>query len=264
MKTALITGGSSGLGLTLSEKLAAEGYRILWVSKLPDEIEASREKLLLVYPSLQLDALTLDLNEGKAHEKVCEWLDKNGYQVDILVNNAGFGSYGFLLETDLDRELGMMNLHMQVVYVFTRIFLKRMEKRQKGLIINISSNSSFQPTPLFSTYAATKSFVLSFTRAINEEQKMRRGKVRLMAVCPAALNDTPFQGRAKMEKVNTFHGIAATSREEVAGDIMKGIKKGKELVVSGWKMRSLYRFNGLLPHSFKMWLVRREVIETQT
>lgn len=260
-KTALITGGSSGLGYSLSEELAGEGYRILWASKPADEIKRASKKLQEKYPEVELHATSIDLVEDQATDQLLDWIDQLGFEPDIVVNNAGFGSYGYLLETNAEKELNMMHLHMQVVYLLSRQFLERMEAKGGGLIINICSNSAFQPVPLFTTYAATKAFVLHFTRAVNEEQKMKGAKARLMAVCPAALNDTPFQQRAKMDRVKTFQGIAATSRTEVARDILKGIKSGKSLVVSGWKMRLLYLFDGLMPYWLRMRIVRSEVVE---
>ncbi|MEO0897202.1 MAG: SDR family NAD(P)-dependent oxidoreductase [Bacteroidota bacterium] len=261
MKTALITGGSSGLGYALSEKFAEEGYRILWVSKPQDELERGRNYLTTSFPKVELHMLSLDLVPDDAPAQLMKWVEENGWEVDVLVNNAGFGSYGFLLDTVHQVEVAMMKLHMISLYSLTRLFLDKMEKRGHGLIINISSNSSFQPVPKFATYASSKAFVLRFGRAISEELRMKKSKVRLLTVCPAALNDTAFQKRADMEKVKTFQGLATTSKYEVVKDVWKAIERNKSFVISGWKMRFLNRLSWILPYGVQMALVRREVEE---
>lgn len=129
----------------------------------------------------------------------------------------------------------------------------------KGTIINISSNSSFQPTPKLSTYGTTKSFVNHFTRSVNEELKMQKSNVKVICVCPSAIKDTNFKKVGKMENVKTFNGIAATTSEEVAKDVWNGFVKGKSFIVSGWKMRILYRVPGLIPYRIQQFLVRKEI-----
>lgn len=260
-KIALITGGSSGIGLTISKKFAAAGYQLLWVSLLADELLQSKNEVQKEFPNCNIATLTLDLSQADAAQNVLEWTKENNWTIDVLINNAGFGTFGFLEETDFNRELDMINLNLVNVYKMTRLFLGEMLKRDEGTIINISSNSSFQPIPKLNTYASTKAFITHFTRGLTEELKIKKSKVRVMCICPAAISNTKFRTTNKMSHIKTFDGLATTTAEEVAKDVWNGFTKGKDFVVSGWKMRMLYSLINFIPYSVQQFLVRQEIQE---
>ncbi len=262
-KTVLITGGSSGIGYTVSRYFARNGYHLLWVSLLKNEIETAKKQLQTEINNCQVEALVMDLSIPEAAQKVYNWVQENNWEVDVLINNAGFGTYGFINEINLEKELNMISLNLVNVYKMTRLFLKDMVNQNEGTIINISSNSSFQPTPKLGTYGATKAFVNHFSRSLNEELKIQGSKVKVICVCPAAIRDTTFKKTNGMEKVKTFDGLATTTAEEVAKDIWKGFLKRKDFIISGWKMRILYRISGLIPYKVEQFLVRRETKEIQ-
>lgn len=236
MKTVLITGGSSGLGLELSKHFARDAYRLLWVSKTEAELMAGRKTLLADYPDVPLETMATDLSKEDAADAVFRWSESIA-PVDALINNAGFGTYGFLEETSEDTELAMMRLNMQMVYLLTRRFLEVMEKRGRGRIVNISSSTALQPVPRMSTYSATKSFVKQFSESLNEELQYRNSSVSVTAICPAAIGNTNFSKAASMEDVNTFSGLAAATVEEVARDTYRAFQRGQQLMVTGSRMR---------------------------
>ncbi|WP_299433312.1 SDR family NAD(P)-dependent oxidoreductase [uncultured Aquimarina sp.] len=260
-KTVLISGGSSGIGFTISRYFANAGYKLLWVSLLKEEITAATIQLQNEIPDCEINSVVQDLSLSNAAQKVYDWIQENQWNVDVLINNAGFGTYGFINDTDSERELNMIDVNIINLYKMTRFFLKDMIAINKGTIINISSNSSFQPTPKLSTYGATKSFVNHFTRSVNEELKMQNSNVKVICVCPSAIKDTNFKKAGKMENVKTFNGLAATTAEEVAKDVWNGFIKGKSFIVSGWKMRMLYRVSGMIPYKVQQFLVRKEIKE---
>lgn len=261
MKTVLITGGSSGIGYELSGHFARAGYRLLWVSKPPEELQQAKELLLAEKKNLEIHLLAKDLSVPAAAQEVYDWVEQNNWSVDVLVNNAGIGTYGFLQDTSFEKELKMINLNLVNVYQMTRLFLSEMIKIDKGTIINISSNSALQPIPRMNTYAATKAFVKHFTEGLQEELKIQRSRVKAIVVCPSAVQDTPFKTAAAADKVKTFQGLAFTTAAEVASDIWKGYTAGKTLIVTGSKMRLIYAIRGLLPYSLKKYLVRKETEE---
>jgi len=156
----------------------------------------------------------------------------------------------------------MINLNITNLYLCTRYFLNDMIKRDRGTIINISSNSSFETVPKLLTYSSTKAFVKHFSRGLSEELKMQKSKVKVITICPAALRDTNFKKAGKMENVRTFdNGLATTTKEEAVSDIWKAFKKGTTFQITGRRMRWLYPLYSIMPFRMIMFLTKRESSE---
>ncbi len=258
MKTVLITGGSSGIGFEISKHFAQNNYRLLWVSKPVEELESAKTKLLAIHPNVELICFAKDLTGKNAPYEVHEWVTKNDWTIDVLINNAGFGTYGFNNDIAIEKEVNMIQLNVLGVYKMTRYFLKEMIKRDQGTIINISSISAMQPVARMNTYASTKAFVKHFSMGLQEELLLQKSKVKVQVVCPAAITDTPFKVTGEMADVKTFEGLAYTTAAEVAKDVWNGFQNKKGLIITGAKMKWIYRFQGLMPYAFKQYLVRRE------
>ena len=158
----------------------------------------------------------------------------------------------------MERELAMIRCNALSLYMLTRLYLKEMVARDRGTIINISSNSSFQPVPRMCTYASTKAFVKHFSRGLREELRLMKSSVRILTVCPAAIRDTPFRNHEGMAQVRTFKGLAYTTAEEVAKDVWKAFSKGKSFVVSGWRMRLIYPLLSIVPYRLTQMITQRE------
>lgn len=261
MKIALITGGSSGIGFEISKHFAKHNYKILWVALKEEELKLAKIDLQEVVANVEIESLSLDLSQPDAAQKTYDWIKANKWSVDVLINNAGFGTYGFAKDISLAKETVMIQLNVLNVFKMTRLFLDDMLARDEGTIINISSNTSFQPVPKMAAYAATKSFVKHYSQSLAEEMKALNTKVRIMTVCPAAIKDTQFKKAAKMEKVKTFEGLVATTKEEVAKDVWEGFQSGKDFVASGAKLRNFMWMNGIMPHSIVQFLLRKELEE---
>ena len=255
MKTVLITGGSSGIGFEMSKQWAKRGYRILWVSLLEEELQSAKKQMESEFNGIQIEYLQKDLSLENAPEEILNWSKSKG-QIDVLINNAGFGNYGYLQDIPLDKEIKMIQLNVMSLYKMTRLFLDEMLKQNKGSIINISSNSAFQPVARMSTYASTKSFVYQFSQGLQEELKLQKSPVKVFTVCPAAIKDTPF--KKGMENVKTFDGLATTTALEVAQNVWDGFEKGQTFIVCGRKMRMLYKIRNFIPNPVQQYLVRRE------
>jgi len=261
MKTVLITGGSSGIGFEITKHFAQDDYHILWVSHLEEELAAAKVVLKTEFPSTSIDMLTIDLSQSDSAQLTYDWVQSNQWKVNVLINNAGFGTYGFANDIAIEKEENMIRLNVLNVFMLTRLFLNEMLDDNDGTIINISSNTSFQPVPKMAAYSATKAFVKQYSESLSEELKSLKSKVKIMTVCPAAIKDTKFKDAAKMQKVKTFEGLAATTKEEVAQDVWTGFQKGKSFVASGAKLRRLMWLNGIMPHSIVQFLLRQELSE---
>jgi len=261
MKIALITGGSSGIGLSMTKRFIQNGYAISWVSLFEEEALSAKKQLLVEFPKAAITYLIQDLSLPDAAQKTYDWVKSNNWTVDVLINNAGFATYGMSPSINMDKEVNMIELNVLNLYKMTRLFLKEMIANNAGTIINISSNTSFQPVPKMAAYAATKAFVAHYSQALNEELKELNSKVKVITVCPAAIKDTKFKVAAKMEKVKTFEGLAATTREEVAADVWNAFKNGKDFIMTGAKLRRIHPLTKILPKFLLNFLMKQELSE---
>ena len=165
---ALITGASSGIGKDMAKILYDKGYELILVSK-------DKEKLTNAFPSdekIKLISMDISLVENciKLYETV-----KNE-NIDILINNAGFGLFGNFNETDLNKELNMIDTNIKAVNVLTKLFLKDFIKKDSGYILNVASSAAFLPGPLMATYYSTKAYVYRLTLSIKEELNRMNSK----------------------------------------------------------------------------------------
>lgn len=228
MKVTLITGASSGIGEAFARRLAANEHNLVLVARSENKLHELCDELMLEY-KIMAHYVALDLQEEDADEKLLEETEKHGFEVEWLINNAGFGSMGDFATLDLEKELDIIRLNVSSLVALTHRFLPQMRERRHGTIINVSSSAGFQPIPFMATYAATKAFVTSFTEAIAEEN--RPFGVRTMALCPGATR-TNFFAASDIKDPRTVKG--EQTPEEVVEAALKGLRKGKSTVISGW------------------------------
>ncbi len=166
--------------------------------------------------------------------------------IDYLINNAGFGTHGRFAKLPIDRELEEINLNISSLVALTRLFLPPMIEHKRGTIINVASTAAFQPIPFMATYAATKSFVLSFSEALAEE--VRGTGVTVMALCPG-LTRTEFQQVAGTEhtKVPSF---VYMDPKIVVRQALDSARRGKRVRISGMINLVMAESIRLIPRSF--------------
>ena len=160
----------------------------------------------------------------------CKSLHENTQKFNpkIVVNNAGFGMCGLFQEADLNTELAMIKLNIESLHVLTKLYTLTMNE---GVIMNVASMAGFVPTPLLASYAATKAYVTSFSRAIDYELKVTRSKVRVIALCPGPVR-TEF-GIVANAKQSEY----ALSAEACAKAAVRGIIKRRAVTVPGALMK---------------------------
>ncbi len=262
MPTTLITGGSSGIGLETARLLAQQGHHLLLVALPEEELASAKKQLQQEIPGITVDTLAIDLSAADSAQKVYDWAGTVSDQVDYLINNAGFGTWGFIDDLDMEREAAMIQLHVGTLYKLTRLFLSDMLKRDAGRIVNLSSISAFQANPLLATYGATKSFVLQFSRAINQELRERKSRVRVIAVCPTPVKATGFQSGAAMEKSNLFKSWMVTTPQVVAKCIVRSLQGRRDMVIPGRGFDWVYALTKRLPDRWQI-LISGAHLKTQ-
>jgi len=261
MQIALITGGSSGIGLEISKRFAKNGYAICWVSLFEQEIQAAKKELLGEYPNTTMHTFVQDLSKEEGAQNAYNWVQYNKLEIDVLINNAGYATYGMSSTIPYEKEVNMINLNVLNLYRMTRLFLKDMTDRNSGTIINISSSTSLQPVPRMAAYAATKAFVAHYSQGLNQELKEQGSNVKVITICPAGIKDTQFKVAAKMENVKTFDGALATTKREVADDLWKAFSKGHTYYLTGSRLRSLNWIIQRLPRSIIYKAMKKDLSE---
>ena len=194
-RMALVTGASSGIGACFAGALPrATGLLLSGRDEARLKAVADRQ----AEEGRAVEAMAANLSDRAGRERLIEKAEALG--VDLLINNAGYGAFGRFVENDLETELDMVTVNVAAVVHLTRSLLPGMVARAKrdgarAGVVTVSSIAAFAPLPMFATYAATKTFELSFSEALAEE--MKREPVDILAVCPGATR-TDFFNRAKM------------------------------------------------------------------
>ncbi|MHA4894152.1 SDR family NAD(P)-dependent oxidoreductase [Pedobacter sp. PWIIR3] len=252
---ALITGATSGIGLELAKLFAADGYNLVIVSREQDHLDATAAELKKHGVAVTTFAKNLfDLEEAFA---LYADLQSQNISIDVLVNNAGQGVYGEFEETDIDRELDIINLNISSLVVLTKLFLKDMTERNSGKILNTASIASKTPGPWQAVYHGTKAFVLSFTEAIREE--LRDTEITVTALMPG-VTDTDFFNKADMQDSKAVQDKdAMADPADVAKDGYEALMAGKDKVISGLKNKLQVGMGNLMPDS----TVAHQVYEQQ-
>lgn len=227
-KWALVTGASAGIGKALAEELAAGGTHLVLTARRADRLE-QLAKTLAARNNIRTEVCIADLAQADAPDQILAFTQAKGIEVDLLINNAGFGAYGAFANSDLQRQLEMIQVNCRAVVHLTRLYLPGMIARKRGDILIVASTASFQAVPYISTYAATKAFDLIFAEGLAEEVKPLG--VRVCALCPGSTasefhdvaRQTQFAARQKQE-----------TAEKVARTALQALAAGKSYVISGF------------------------------
>jgi len=233
--TALVTGASSGIGEAFARNLAKRGANLILVARSEEILTRLADELRGRYRS-SVHVFPVDLVLPGAPQQLFDSIKAGGLSVDLLVNNAGFGKWAHFLGESLDTYERMLSLNISTLVKLTYLWVPEMLARGGGGVINVASTAAFQPIPYQAVYAASKTFVLSFTEALAGEYQERR--VRFLALCPGN-TATNFMATAN---ANTA-GMPFATSEAVAVAGLDAFAKGKSYHVHG-RVNYLY---SLLP-----------------
>ena len=224
MKRALITGASSGIGKDIAIYLSNLGYELYVVARRTKNLEKLKSQL-----NKEIHIISLDLSNEDNCFKLYEKLKNEN--ISVLVNNAGFGDFGYFYNTDINKEISMINVNIKCVHILTKLFLKDMMKNNYGYILNISSAAAFAPGPLMATYYSSKSYVYRLSESINRELKYENSNVHLSVLCPGPV-DTEFN-----EVANVKFSIKPLKSNFVAKYAIDNMFKNKCIIIPGVKMK---------------------------
>jgi len=250
MKIAIVTGASSGMGREFVWQLSryVEVDEIWAIARRVDSLKALQTDMVT-----RVRPVPLDLCELQSFADLAELLNRERPDVKLLVNAAGFGKFGYFENVPLEEDSRMIDLNCKALVLMTRIVLPYMHKGSH--ILQLDSLSAFQPVPYIATYGATKSFVLSYSRAVNQELKPRG--IRMMAMNPGWVK-TEFFNHAletNQDAVQYYNHLWEAS-DVVATGLKDLYKTRKDYSVHGGPIKRQVRLVKLLPHSIvmKVWM----------
>lgn len=239
-KRALITGASSGIGRAFAHELASKGMNLILVARSERKLADLAEQLKRRH-GIDAAVLIADLSQAESPQAVYEACRERNLAVDMLINNAGFATHGSFEQIDAARQQEEVNLNVSAVMKLSHLFLPAMQSRRFGAVINVSSTAAFQPDPYMAVYGATKSFVLSFTEALHEENRSRG--VRCLALCPGS-TETAFFDVVAAEEASV--GQRQTP-EFVVAAALRALDRGRSYAVPGRRNYALAQLSRLLP-----------------
>lgn len=245
MKTiAVITGASSGIGKCFAETVSEYGVSFDEVWVIARREERLRE-LKLPYP---IRPIALDLTQREDLSVYAKMLAEEKPNVALLINCSGFGKFCATMDASLEENRNMVELNCMALMSMCQLSLPYMEKGAS--IVNIASVAAYQPIPYINVYGATKAFVLSFSRALDREQK----EISVMAVCPFWTRTEFFDRAVKKDAdavVKTY--IAMYDAEQIVTRAWRDLKRGKDVSKFGFIARAQVLLARMLPHRFVMW-----------
>lgn len=195
MTAALITGGSSGIGLALGRMLKAEGYALTLVARRAEKLASAAEEL-------EAHAVAADLRDASECARVVAAHSDRWGRLDVLVNSAGVGVAGVFAEQDAKRIDLQLDVNLRATFLVTRAALPLL-RASLGMIVTLASIAGTIPTPGLAVYAATKAALISFTSSLNREEAEHG--VRATAICPGfvATPMTDWTGLRPDEMIQT-------------------------------------------------------------
>jgi len=239
---ALITGATSGIGYELAKLFAGDGYNLAIVARSEERLQQVSSEIMGSF-NVRVKTIANDLFRREAAREIYDEMEKEQIHVSVLVNDAGQGEWGYFKDTDIDRELDIIQLNISSLVSLTKYFLRGMLARNDGKILNVASLVSNFPSPLLSVYAGTKAFVLSFTEALRNE--LKETAITVTALQPG-VTDTDFFYKAGQEQTVAYQETELANPAEVAKDGYNALMAGKDKVVSGMKNKMQVAMSNVL------------------
>lgn len=243
---ALITGGTSGIGLAIADELLTRGYEVKIISRKEGDLPIIRKK----HPDGKIEFSSYDLSKEEECYRLLE--DTKGDDFDLFVNNAGYGDIGRIQNTSLEKEVNMLKLNDIATLILVKSFLLRFIEKGKGRVLTVASAAAFGVAPYMNVYYASKAFVYSLAHGYYRELKDMKSKVTISVLCPGPVK-TRFE-----EVANAKFTISSLNADKVAKYAVKKTLKGKLEIVPGIKIKLGHVFSHIVPKKMISKILRKQ------
>ena len=238
---AVITGASSGIGAAFAPLRAKEGYSLILTARRKDRLEEIQKQ---TEPFLHPDAICLvhpmDVTDPNACDRLMDMI--RDVNVGVFINNAGFGDCGDFLDTDVAKEMDMIDVNVKALHYLTKKVLDKFRQQKMGYLLNVGSVAGLMPAgPYMAAYYASKAYVVSLTRAIQKELKDRRSRIYVGCLCPGPV-DTEFN-----QVANAQFSMPAISADSCASYAIKKMKQKQAVIIPSFGVRVLMALAYVVP-----------------
>ncbi len=228
---ALLTGATKGIGLEMAKILAAKGIHLVFVARSEQDLQEVRSEIQKQY-TIEIHCLAIDLSKDAPTSIIGEYIANKQLNVTILINNAGNGLYGYFDELSLVEQHRMIQLNIMALVDLCHYFIPIFkQKKEPTYILNTGSTTAFQAIPTFAIYAASKSFVHSFTRALYHELKAT-STISVTLLSPGATR-TNFINRANLQHIEAKADKFSMNAIDVAKLGIDGMFANKMEIIAG-------------------------------
>lgn len=244
-KYVLITGGGAGFGKSLAYEFAREGYSIALVSLLKDELDAVQADIKQKYPALDVKTLPLNLSAPDAHVHIAEWVENEKITLKGLVNNVGIGYAGHYNVTDEKFFSTLVQLNISLTHHLTRALIGKLIENKPAFILNVASMAAYFPLPYKTLYSASKSFILTFSKALRQE--MKEHGVSVSCVCPGPMI-TNQAVRDRIQRLGWRKKLVSIAEPEVIAKItVKQLLKNKPVIITTAQDKASLALKAIIP-----------------
>jgi short-subunit dehydrogenase len=243
MKQAIVTGASKGLGNAIAHILASSGYDLLLVARSEKILQEEIENITKKY-NVKASALALDLSIPNSSTAIFDWCKKNQFEPSVLINNAGYACWGFFDKIDLRQHQQMLQVNNGTLVNLIYELLPLLKKSERSFILNVASTTAFQAIPSMALYAASKSFVRSFSRGLRYELKSSNVSVTCLSPGPIATN---FIRQAGMDVMQETAEKFEMTAQQVAKKGLQAMFNKKAECVPGFLNYLNVRLSFILP-----------------
>lgn len=230
MSYALITGAAKGIGAAIAVQMARKGYDLLLVDIDGEELQKTKAKIK-EKTVVAVHLLEFDLSLPGCAKKILEWTSPYHNQLNVVINNAGYGLNGAFEKLTIEEHENIIDVNIKAQLKIAHAFIPILRKFNKAYLMNVGSTTCFQSVPYMSIYAASKAFVISYTRSLRFE--LKDSPISVSCLIPGS-TDTDFVNRARMNNHARKTATRYYMTPETVGKIaVSGMFKGKSEIIPG-------------------------------
>jgi short-subunit dehydrogenase len=228
----IITGASKGIGKALSYELAQANHNLILIARSEQELLTLKTELEDQF-KIKVEILALDLTAATSIDHILNFIKNNQLSINGLINNAGYAVWGDFETQSLNQQLNMIQLNNTLLVELCYHILPLLKQQKKSYLLNVGSTAGYQSVPTLALYSASKSFVITFTRALAQELKGSNIQVSVLSPGSTATNFMDRAGMTTEKMIQQAQKVEMTPTD-VAKYALKKLFAGQTEIIPGF------------------------------